>query len=136
MIRQSKQFTAIYCRIDNGGNADMMAETVRHQELQATEYARQNNLMPAHVFSDIGFSGNTMKRPAFQEMLRQIKAGNVSAVIVYNFSRFSRNTEDTCYLLETLFSPHCISLYSVYEGHDTLRMLDQFSSFLWKGGKR
>ena len=36
MIRQSKQFTAIYCRIDNGGNADMMAETMRHQELQAT----------------------------------------------------------------------------------------------------
>ena len=34
MIRQSKQFTAIYCRIDNGGNADMMAETMRHQRSQ------------------------------------------------------------------------------------------------------
>ena len=136
MIRQSKQFTAIYCRIDNGGNTDMMVEAIRNQELQAAEYAHQNNLMPAQVFSDIGFSGNTMKRPAFQEMLRQIKAGNVSAVIVYNFSRFSRNTEDTCYLLETPFSPHGISLYSVQEGHDILRMLDQFSSFLEKGGKR
>lgn len=82
MIRQSKQFTAIYCRIDNGGNADMMAETMRHQELQATEYARQNNLMPVQVFSDAGFSGNVMERPAFQEMLQQIEAGNVSAVVV------------------------------------------------------
>lgn len=136
MIRQSKQFTAIYCRIDNGGNADMMAETMRHQELQATEYARQNNLMPVQVFSDIGFSGNVMERPAFQEMLRQIKAGNVSAVIVYNFSRFSRNTKDVCYLFETLFAPQSVSLYSVQEGNITMRMLAPFSSFLWKGGKR
>lgn len=135
MIRQSKQFTAIYCRVGNGWNADMMAKTIRHQELQAGEYAHQNSLMPTQAFSDLGFSGNTMKHPAFQEMLRQIKAGNVSAVVVYNLFRFSRNTEDTCHLLETLFSPHGISLYSVQEGHDTLRMLDQFSSFLEKGGR-
>ena len=135
MIRQSKQFTAIYCRVGNGWNADMMAKTIRHQELQAGEYAHQNSLMPTQAFSDLGISGNTMKHTAFQEMLRQIKAGNVSAVVVYNLFRFSRNTEDTCHLLETLFSPHGISLYSVQEGHDTLRMLDQFSSFLEKGGR-
>ncbi len=83
MIRQSKQFTAIYCRIDNGGNADVMAETMPHQELQATEYVRQNNLMPTQVFSDIGFSGITMKRPAFQEMLLSLRKGvdgNASSV--------------------------------------------------------
>ena len=84
MIRQSKQFAAIYCRIDNGGNADMlMAEAIHNQDLQATEYAHQNNLMPAQVFSDIGFSGNTMKRPAFQEMLLSLRKGvddNASSV--------------------------------------------------------
>lgn len=30
MIRPSKQFTAIYCRVGNGWNADMMAKTIRH----------------------------------------------------------------------------------------------------------
>ena len=83
MIRQSKQFTAIYCRVDNGGNADVMAETMRHQELQAMEYVRQNNLMSVQIFSDADFSGNTMKRPAFQEMLLSLRKGvddNASSV--------------------------------------------------------
>ena len=83
MIRQSKQFTAIYCRIDNSGNADMMAEAMPHQELQATEYVRQNNLMSVQIFFDVCFSGITMKRPAFQEMLLSLRKGvdgNASSV--------------------------------------------------------
>ena len=84
MIRQSKQFAAIYCRIDNGGNADMlMAEAIRHQELQATEYAHQNNLMLMQIFFDTCFSGNTIKRPVFQEMLLSLRKGvdgNASSV--------------------------------------------------------
>lgn len=81
MIRQSKQFTAIYCRVDNGGNADMMAEAIHNQELQATEYAHQNSLIP--IFFDTCFSGNTIKRPAFQEMLLSLRKGvdgNASSV--------------------------------------------------------
>lgn len=83
MIRQSKQFTAIYCRIDNSGNADMMAEAMPHQELQATEYVRQNNLMSVQIFFDVCFSGITMKHPAFQEMLLSLRKGvdgNASSV--------------------------------------------------------
>ncbi|MEI3330380.1 MAG: recombinase family protein [Oscillospiraceae bacterium] len=81
-----------------------------------------NNLMPVQVFSDAGFSGNVMERPAFQEMLQQIEAGNVSAVVVCNLSRLSRNTKDVCYLFETLFAPQSVSLYSVQEGNITMRM--------------
>lgn len=74
-----------------------------------------------------------MERPAFQEMLQQIEAGNVSAVVVYNLSRLSRNTKDVCYLFETLFAPQSVSLYSVQEGNITMRSLPRFPLSFGKG---
>jgi len=53
----------------------MMAETMRHQEFQAAKYAHQNSLMPMQIFFDACFSGNTMQRPTFQEMLLSLRKG-------------------------------------------------------------
>lgn len=129
MIRQSKQFTAIYCRIDNGGNADMMAEAIRNQEIQATEYAHQNNLMPAQVFLDIGFNGNTMKRPAFQEMLADIEAGYVDCVIVKDMSRFGRNYLEVGMYTEIMFPDKDVRFIAINDGVDSERDDNDFTPF-------
>ncbi|MBU5456399.1 recombinase family protein [Oscillibacter sp. MSJ-31] len=114
----------------------MMADAIRLQELQAVEYAHQNGLMPVQVFSDAGFSGNTMKRPAFQKMLQQIETGNVSDVVVCSLSRLSRNMLCANRLFENALVRHGVSLHSVKEGCNIQRMLAPFSSLIEKGGWR
>ena len=136
MIRQSKQFTAIYCRVDSGGNTAMMADAIRLQELQAVEYAHQNGLMPVQVFSDAGFSGDTTERPAFQKMLQQIETGHVSDVVVCSLSRLSRNMLCANRLFENALVRHGVFLHSVKEGCNIQRMLAPFSSLIEKGGWR
>ena len=60
-----------------------------------TEYAKAQGFDVLQVFEERGVSGRTAVRPALQEMLRfcgQHK-GEVHSVLVYDYSRFARNTE-------------------------------------------
>ena len=46
------------------------------------------------VFYDKGFSGKSMYRPQFQEMMNEVRKGIVSKIIIYKFDRISRSLID------------------------------------------
>ena len=52
------------------------------------------------VYTDKGYSGKNIDRPAFQELLRDIEAGKVNRVIVYRLDRISRSVLDFANLIE------------------------------------
>lgn len=42
-------------------------------------------------YNDGGYSGGTMNRPAFQELLQDVKKGEVDIVVVYKVDRLTRS---------------------------------------------
>lgn len=47
----------------------------------------------AGIYSDLGISGYNEKRPGFQKMMKDARAGKIDLIIVKSVSRFARNTE-------------------------------------------
>lgn len=71
-----------------------------------------------HTYQDIDISGRSDKRPAFQEMIRDIKAGKYDVCLVYKLDRFCRNVKDFHHYVEVLESHGC-SLISISQNIDT-----------------
>lgn len=69
-------------------------------------------------YEDGGQSGGKLDRPALQEMLDDIDAGKIQAVVVFKLDRLSRSVRDTVELIEDRFKPLNIELFSVSESLD------------------
>jgi DNA invertase Pin-like site-specific DNA recombinase len=78
--------TAIYCRAALTNNI-----AIARQEKQLREYAKEHGHAETVSFRDNGFPGNTLARPALNELTSRIKAGEIGAVLVTNISQIARN---------------------------------------------
>ena len=89
------------------------------QEDRCRDYARSRDIEVVRVICDDGVSGfKTMQRKGFVELLTEVKQGGIDAVIVYNLSRFSRNTEATLTTIRE-FDRQGVRLMSVTDSLDT-----------------
>ncbi|MBI5725836.1 MAG: recombinase family protein [Planctomycetes bacterium] len=87
-------------------------------------------------YSDGGFSGGTMERPALQKLMADIERGRVDCIVVYKVDRLSRSLMDFAKLV-TLFDQHEVSFVSVTQqfntttsmGRLTLNILLSFAQF-------
>ena len=70
------------------------------------------------VYTDKGYSGKNIDRPAFQELLRDIESGKINRVIVYRLDRISRSVLDFANLIE-LFQKNHVDFVSTMEKFDT-----------------
>lgn len=91
--------TAIYTRqsVDRADSisVELQAETCR-QKLPASE------LTDCKVYTDKGFSGKNTNRPALQQLLKDVKNGQVSKILVYKLDRISRSVYDFTGLCQLL----------------------------------
>ena len=87
-------------------------------------------------YDDGGTSGGTMKRPALQRLLKDIRSGKIDIVVVYKVDRLTRSLLDFARLVET-FDTAEVSFVSVTQsfntttsmGRLTLNMLLSFAQF-------
>jgi len=70
------------------------------------------------VYSDKGYSGSNIYRPAFQEMLNDINKGIVECIIVYRLDRISRSVLDFANLIN-IFNKYGTNFISTQERFDT-----------------
>jgi DNA invertase Pin-like site-specific DNA recombinase len=67
--------------------------------------------LPAR-YDDGGYSGGTLERPALQQLLRDIEAGQVDCIVCYKIDRLSRSLLDFAQLVEQ-FDRHNVTFISV-----------------------
>lgn len=87
-------------------------------------------------YDDGGHSGSGLERPALTDLMRDIEAGQVDAVVVYKIDRLTRSLMDFVRLIE-IFDRRGIALVSVSQTFDTsdsmgrmiLNILLTFSQF-------
>lgn len=88
---------AIYIRVSTDRQEGLSPDAQRRLLL---EYAKSNNIdVPSeYIFQDNGISGRQAKKhPAFQNMIALAKSKEhpIDTIIVWKFSRFARNQEES-----------------------------------------
>ena len=69
---------------------------------------------------DDGYTGSNFERPAFQEMMAEIKAGTINCIVVKDLSRFGRNHLGVGEYLEQLFPFLGVRFIAINDHYDTL----------------
>lgn len=87
-------------------------------------------------YNDGGFSGGTMERPAFKELLKDIENDEIDIVVVYKVDRLTRSLMDFSKIID-VFDKHKTSFVSITQqfntttsmGRLTLNILLSFAQF-------
>ena len=90
-----EKIVALYVRVSTGYQVDKDSLPFQKKELRAyCEHVLHIDKKRIEIFEDAGRSGKNTKRPAFERMMENVKAGLVSHVIVYKIDRITRNLVD------------------------------------------
>ena len=93
------------------------------------------NLQPGD-YSDGGFSGGTMERPALKRLLAEVAVGRVDVIVVYKVDRLTRNLGDFSRIVDVLDAAKAsfVSITQAFNtttsmGRLTLNVLLSFAQF-------
>ncbi len=105
---------ACYARVSLETQSTGMESQVR--VLKA--YCEQNGITNVAFFTDEGISGTKSSRPALDRMMTAVEQDEISACIVYSFSRFARSTTHLLNALQ-VFKRKGVHFISLSEKIDT-----------------
>ena len=110
---------AIYTRVSTDGQAELEFNSCEAQEAKIKAFlSSQEDMALYKVYSDPGYTGANLNRPALSELLNDIEQGNIDIVISYKIDRLTRSPKDFYHLIEIL-DEHNASFISVTERFDT-----------------
>lgn len=109
---------AIYTRVSTSEQAEK-GYSIEEQAERAKNYCQALNLSVYKVYSDPGFSGSNMDRPALRSMIDDLQNKKVDKVIVYKLDRLSRSQLDTLFIIENIILASGAEFISISENFDT-----------------
>ena len=89
-IKNKKEikFVCFYERVSTSGQEE--AQTIQNQDMVLEELAKKNGYVVVKKYIDEGWSGDTLIRPALDELRQDAKKKMWDAVIVYDPDRLAR----------------------------------------------
>ena len=124
--------TAIYARlsVENSHKKDD-GDSIEGQVEICREYiAEHPYLHLADTYVDNGWTGVNTDRPEFQRLLNDIRDGKIKALVLKDFSRFSRNYIEAGNLLENIFPALGVRFISVVDRYDSFETDGSASSLM------
>lgn len=81
---------------------------------------RHPDLWECAMKVDDGFTGSNFDRPAFQEMMAEVKAGKINCIVVKDLSRFGRNHLEAGEYLERIFPFLGVRFIAINDNYDSM----------------
>lgn len=81
---------AIYLRLSKDDESRRESSSISSQRRLLMSYAKEHDFSIVKEYSDDGWSGTTFDRPAFQEMIQDVKKGSINLIL----------TKDDCVIIE------------------------------------
>ena len=107
MENEEKKIAGIYIRVSTEDQA-REGFSLGEQEEKLRQLCKYKDLEIFKIYKDAGKSAKNMKdRPAFQEMLEDMKAGKLNYIVAYKLDRVTRSVRDLEVLISTLEEYHC-----------------------------
>ena len=113
--------TCGYVRLSREDGDKEESNSVTGQKDLIRDYmARHPELRECGMKVDDGYTGSNFDRPAFQEMMAEVKAGRINCIIVKDLSRFGRDHLGVGSYLEQLFPFLGVRFIAINDNYDTL----------------
>ena len=109
---------ACYARVSTSEQAENR-HSIGEQQDRMSKYCDAMGWKHYKIYTDAGFSGASINRPAMQNLIRDVKAGKIEKVLVYKLDRLSRSQKDTLYLIEDVFLSNGCEFVSMSENFVT-----------------
>ena len=102
-----KNVAGIYIRVSTE-DQEREGCSLGEQEEKLRQLCHYKDFEIYKVYKDAGISAKNMKdRPAFQQMLEDMKAGKLNYIVAYKLDRVTRSVRDLEVLITTLEDYHC-----------------------------
>lgn len=110
-----------YVRLSYTDDKSSESDSVTNQKMLIDDFVKNNpDIEVVSVKVDDGFSGVLFDRPAFLEMMEDIKAGTINCVIVKDLSRLGREYIETGRYLRRIFPSFGVRFIAINDNIDTL----------------
>lgn len=113
-----KKRVYIYIRVSTREQAEE-GYSISEQTERLKRYCDAMEWQIEEVYTDGGFTGSNLERPALKEMIKNIKKGRADIVLVDKLDRLSRSQFDTLYLIKKVFAENNCAFVSRAEAFDT-----------------
>jgi len=115
--------TDLYLRISKEDGDKEISDSIENQKALLLEFIKTiPEIRVNKIRIDDGYSGVDFKRPAFIEMIEDVKAGIVNCIIVKDFSRFGRNYIEAGKYIQQLFPRSGIRFIAVNDAYDSAKV--------------
>ena len=107
MENEEKKIAGIYIRVSTEDQA-REGFSLGEQEEKLRQLCKYKDFEIFKIYKDAGISAKNMKdRPAFQQMLEDMKDGKLNYIVAYKLDRVTRSVRDLEVLISTLEQYHC-----------------------------
>ena len=121
----------IYLRLSKEDGDKEESDSITNQKELIFEYLKSREDIRIHkVRIDDGYSGVNFERPAFQQMLADIKSGKVDCVVTKDLSRFGRNHIEVGKYLEKIFPYLGVRFIAINDHYDSALNVGQTDSII------
>ena len=106
-MNEERKVAGIYIRVST---EDQVREgfSLGEQEEKLKQLCEYKDYKIYKVYKDAGISAKDMEhRPAFQQMLEDIRAGKINYIVAYKLDRVTRSVRDLEVLISDLETHHC-----------------------------
>lgn len=113
--------TAAYVRLSVEDSGKIDGYSLQNQESLLMEFINSHNDLHLHkMYVDNGFTGTKFERPAFEEMMQDMRNGTINCIVVKDLSRLGRNYLEAGNYLEQIFPFFKVRFISVTDGYDSI----------------
>lgn len=118
----NKEYKAcIYTRLSRDDGDKVESDSITNQRALIKDYLKKHpEIHIASEKTDDGYSGVNFDRPAFREMMDEIRAGKVDCVVVKDLSRFGRNYIEAGNYIEKVFPFMGVRFIAINDSYDSL----------------
>ena len=111
----------IYARLSRDDGDKLESDSIINQKALIRDFmSKHPEIRVVSEKTDDGYSGVNFDRPAFQEMMDEIRSGKVNCVVVKDLSRFGRNYIEAGNYIERVFPFMGVRFIAINDSYDSL----------------
>ena len=121
MAKLNSYNACIYARLSRDDGDKLESDSIINQKALIRDFlSKHPEIREVSEKTDDGYSGVNFDRPAFSEMMDDIRSGKINCVVVKDLSRFGRNYIEAGNYIERVFPFLGVRFIAINDNYDSL----------------